>query len=250
MTHRLISGTLVLALSLTGAAYAEAADPEALIAKGQQLVIEADDTDENLNAALAAYDRALQAELSPERRVNAYSYKALAYLKLGDRQRRNDEKARYYDLGRQQAQKAIQIDAECADCFFIWGSNVGRFGEAQGIMRSLYLLPRVRAAFERALQIDPGHVNTIVAQGELDMILPRIAGGSKKRAEALYRRALELDPHHTRAMALLAELLAQQGRRREASEMARQVLAEETPTYPGERRKFDGPRAERLLERL
>ena len=90
MTHRLISGTLVLALSLTGAAYAEAADPEALIAKGQQLVIEADDTDENLNAALAAYDRALQAELSPERRVNAYSYKALAYLKLGDRQRRND----------------------------------------------------------------------------------------------------------------------------------------------------------------
>ncbi|NRA01222.1 MAG: tetratricopeptide repeat protein [Myxococcales bacterium] len=117
-------------------------------------------------------------------------------------------------------------------------------------MRSLYLLPRVRAAFERALLIDPGHVNTIVAQGELDMILPRIAGGSKKRAEALYRRALELDPHHTRAMALLAELLAQQGRRPEASEMARQVLAEETPTYPGERRKFDGPRAERLLERL
>ncbi len=250
MPHRSISPALILALSLTGTAYAEAADPEALLSKGQLLVLDADDTDENLTAALAAYDRALQGELSPERQVSAYSYKALAYLKLGDRQRPNDQKARYYDLGRLQAQKAIQIDAECADCFFIWGSNVGRFGEAQGIMRSLSLLPRVRAAFQRALQIDPGHVNTIVAQGELDMILPRIAGGSKARAEARYHRALELDPHHTRAMALLAELLAQQGRRSEASAMARRVLEEEDPTHPGEQRKFDGPRAERLLERL
>ena len=236
-----------IALLLTGSAFAGSAESDALFAKGQQLVLEADDTDANLRAGLGAYERALQLELSAQEQAALYSHRALAYLRLGDRQRRADEKAYYYDLGRQEAQKAIELDAQCADCYFIWGSNVGRYGESSGIMRSLYLLPKVRAAFGRALEIDPKHVNTIVAQGELEAILPRIAGGSKRRAEAHYRRALEIDPHHTRAMTLLAELLAMQGRSREAHAVARQAIAEENPSYPGEQRKFDAPRAKRLL---
>ena len=80
--------------------------------------------------------------------------------------------------------------------------------------------------------------------------MPRLAGGSKKRAEQGYRALLEQDPHFTLAMIFYAEFLADRRREDESIQWLERVLAEDQPSEPADFRRFDRPRAMLLLEQL
>ena len=84
----------------------------------------------------------------------------------------------------------------------------------------------------------------------MDSQVPRLAGGSKKRAEKRFRAVLEADPHLTRASLEYAEFVAKRGREEQSIEIVKGVLAEDQPSHPGDYRKFDRPRAQALLKEL
>ena len=95
-----------------------------------------------------------------------------------------------------------------------------------------------------------GDVRALLSLARMDEAVPRLIGGSKKRAEQRFRLVLEQDPHFTRAMLDYAEFLDHRGREEEGLKLVNRALSEEQPKYPGAYRKFDRPRAEALREKL
>jgi len=78
---------------------------------------------------------------------------------------------------------------------------------------------RARAAYQRALSINPGHVEALVNLGRL-----LHEGGDAHSAESYYRRALEVRPKDAVAAFNLGVALEDQGRGHEAVEVYRHAL--------------------------
>lgn len=219
-------------------------------ARGEKLLMDDDNTRANLEAAVAAYDDALKAGLPPQRAAVVHSQKAMAYLRLGDLEPKDDRKLDIYKKGQAEAEKGIKLDPACAECHYQRGGNLGRWGQTRGVMRSLFILGDVKGAFKTALKHNPQHIDSMLALGLVDQKVPGFAGGSGSRAEAAFRAVLKKSPNHTRAMLDLAELLEEDDREEEAATWARKALDEKSPALPGEWRKFDRARAEKFLKKL
>ena len=141
-------------------------------------------------------------------------------------------------------------DAGYAEAHFMQASNLGCWMREKGVVRSLFLLDDLKAGFQRTLELDPHHSKAKLSLAAIDAGLPRLAGGSKKRAEQGYRALLEQDPHFTLAMVFYAEFLADRGRKDESIQWLERVLAEDQASEPADFRRFDRPRAKLLLEQL
>ena len=220
------------------------------LAQPRQLLHEAPNTPENLRSALLGYDKALKEDLSPSEEASTYADKALALLRLGDLQESKREKQAYYDRGRLEAEKGILADPRYADAHFMQASNLGSWMREKGVVQSLLRLDDLKAGFQKTLELDPHHRKAKLSLAAIDAGVPRLAGGSKKRAELGYRALLEQDPHFTLAMIFYAEFLADRSREHESMQWLERVLAEDQPSEPADFRRFDRPRAMVLLEQL
>ncbi len=150
---------LSMLLLVGPAAWAEEALPpvglpapaaESPLSTSHRLLYEADDTRENLEAALVAYDEALETGMSPSETASAYADKALALLRLGDLQTTKEEKQAYYDRGKAEAEKGIAADPTSARAHFMRTANLGSWARERGIFQSLFLLDdRVNRAILR-----------------------------------------------------------------------------------------------------
>lgn len=218
--------------------------------EADRLLHDADDTEANLLAAIQAYSEAVKLGLPDRVAARALGHRGLAYLRLGDHQKDDARKLRLYELGTRSADEGLKRDPNSADAWFYRGATLGRWAETKGVLKALFLLDDVRGAFERALKSDPSHADAVLALGKVDEALPGFAGGSTERAESRFRAALKLDPEFSRAALDLAELLADDGRKDEARALCEAVLQQKKPSRPGEWRKFDVPRARRLLKAL
>jgi tetratricopeptide (TPR) repeat protein len=94
----------------------------------------------------------------------------------------------------------------------------------------------VRAAYARALELDPGSAAALSGLGEL-----AAAGGDADAALQLYAKAAAADPQDASALVASAELLVSLGRGDEAERALEQAL---------ERRPYDAGAAKRLAELL
>jgi tetratricopeptide (TPR) repeat protein len=81
---------------------------------------------------------------------------------------------------------------------------------------------RARAAYQRALAVDPTHVEALVNLGRL-----LHEAGDLRGAERSYRRALEARPHDAVAAFDLGVALEDQGRGHDAAEAYRRAIAED-----------------------
>jgi len=229
---------------------APGASAEVLVSRSRHLLLDVDNTPENLHAALASYGEALKRGLSSTAAASAYADRALALLRLGDFQKSKQERQAYYDRGKLEAEKGILADATYADAHFMRAANLGSWMREKGVVRSLFLLGDLKAGFRKTLELDPEHRRAKLSLARIDAQLPRLAGGSKKRAEQRYRTLLERDPHFTLGMIFYAEFLADQGRGDESIQWLKRILAEAQPAEPADFRRFDRSRAEVLLEQL
>ncbi len=220
------------------------------LSRPRYLLHEADDSAENLRNALLGYDQAITEGLSPAEKASAYSDKALALLRLGDLQDSKGERQAYYKRGKLEAEKGIAANASYADAHFMRAANLGSWMREKGVVQSLFLLDDLKAGFQRTLELDSGHLKARLSLAKIDEQLPRLLGGSTKRAEQRYRALLERDPHFTLAMIFYAEFLAERGRKDESIQWLKRVTNEEQPTEPFDFRRFDRPRAEVLLEQF
>lgn len=236
---------LALASDVPPPPQAAAAAAPASLEEGIRLLENAGDDVKSYEGAIQIF-AALNAEPTTKN-ANHYALASKAYLRLGDVQKTDAAKQAMFDKGVSAADEGIRLDARCAECWFWRSANRGRWGQVQGVLKSLFLLDEVKGGFQKTLALDPKHADAKLALGHVDKEVPGFAGGSVERAEAAFRSVVKAYPRFTRARLDLAELCWSTGKEDEARSLAQAVLDEKAPLYAGDHRKFDLKRARGLL---
>jgi tetratricopeptide (TPR) repeat protein len=202
----------------------------------------------------ASIDRArdqLEAALAKDRQVDTMIM--LSYLNFlwGDvRAKTPEEKIEAYDRGRQIGERAVELAPKNAEAHVWFAINTARYGQARGIMRSLFLLPTVQREIDTILTLDPKNTRGHSLAGNVYMEVPRIAGGDRARAEEHFKKGLEIDPRFTVLRVDLARLYISTGRYAEARQELGRVLDERAPRNVADWNAKDAPRARALLDSI
>ncbi|MER3447265.1 MAG: hypothetical protein C4291_10655 [Candidatus Dadabacteria bacterium] len=166
--------------------------------------------------------------------VDALILLSRVWLTYGYAKAPNDEeKLRVFKNGIKVAKRAIELALNNPDAHFFYVANLGSWGEARGVLKSLFLLPQIKRELRLILKLDPNHVYALGMNGLLYYTLPDFIGGDLHISEIYLRRAIRLDPHLTVLKIYLAKNLIKQKRYSEAKEVLEEVIEEKNPTiYP------------------
>jgi len=234
-------------------ATAEAAPPqkpsgEAELKAGEALLMGTRDTNKAYNGAIDHFKRALKTDLDDKRKAFVHARMAQAIFRKGEIAKGEEKQKKFYKLGQAEAEIGLKLDENCVACHFWRVSNLGRWGEVRGMMKSLFLLPDVKAGYKKCLKLDPTFSGCLLATAVIDTRVPGFAGGDSDRARKNFKKLLKLYPNHTRGMIDLAVLLEDEGEEERAVALLKRVVAHQKPHFPGEWKKFDLPRAQQLLK--
>jgi tetratricopeptide (TPR) repeat protein len=81
-----------------------------------------------------------------------------------------------------------------ADYFYKYGGATGMLALEVNKFRALRMIDEIRESFEKAIKLDPGHIDARWALVEFYMQLPRIVGGSEGKAIRYSNELLKLSP--------------------------------------------------------
>jgi tetratricopeptide (TPR) repeat protein len=176
---------------------------------------------------------------------------ALAHISFiwGDvRAATREQKLTAYDEGREAARRGLALAPGNVLARFWFASNTARWGQANGVMRSLFLLSTVKEEMQKVVEMDPTFPPGYALNGNVLLEIPRVLGGNVERAEAMFRKGLALDPKFTSMRIGLARSLLKQGRVAEARRELQAVLDEKEPRNPADWTVKEVPRARALLQ--
>lgn len=209
-------------------------------AEAFRLVEHEANTIDNLQRAIGLYDEALKdSKLSSAQQVAMLVDQSRAWLRLGDLRRETARKIAAYENGRAAAKRAQTLDPRCADAVFWETANLANTGQARGIMSSLFMVPDIKAGFEKALALDPNHAYARDTLAKVLFVVPGIAGGDSDRAEKLWQQNLQQHPRFTPSMVEYGRYLKAEGRKQEAKSMFERVLQEKNPEPASDWAKFN-----------
>ena len=200
-----------------------------------------------LDRLRAAFERAVATDPTP---ANWIGLARISFLWGDVRATTREEKLAAYDRGRQAGLRATELVPRDAAAHFWYATNTGRWGQTNGVVRSLFLLSTVREQLAIALQLDPHLTGAYVVAGYVDYEVPGLLGGSLDRAEESFRTALRQAPDLTTARVGLARTLAKKGQVAEARREALAVLDEKSPANLADWTVKDTRDARLLLESL
>lgn len=81
-----------------------------------------------------------------------------------------------------------------ANYFYKYGGATGMLALEVNKFRALRMIDEIRESFEKAIKLDPGHIDARWALVEFYMQLPRIVGGSEGKAIRYSNELLKLSP--------------------------------------------------------
>jgi tetratricopeptide (TPR) repeat protein len=143
----------------------------------------------------------------------------------------NDEKSTAFKNGFEAARRALEIAPDDPDAHFYHVANLGSWAETRGVIRSLFLLPKIRGGIEKILELDPKHVYGLAMYGLLYYSLPGFLGGDLRLSEIYLKRAIGIDPHMSTLKIHLAKTLIKQRKYDEAKDTLREIIEEKNPTF-------------------
>jgi tetratricopeptide (TPR) repeat protein len=154
----------------------------------------------------------------------AWKLARVAYW-LGGHAPENERRA-HLERGMQAARTAIALEPKRPEGHFWLAANMGTLAESFGLRNGLRYRGAVKEELETVLKLDPAFMN-----GSADRVLgrwyfrvPRLFGGSNKRAEEHLRASLEYDQNSTISRFFLAEVLIDENRRQEARAELQKVI--------------------------
>ncbi|HEY3189989.1 MAG TPA: tetratricopeptide repeat protein [Solirubrobacteraceae bacterium] len=202
----------------------------------------------------AGLDRArdlLDAALAKDRRVDTMVMLSYVQFLVGDvRAVTPEDKLAAYDRGREIGRRAVELAPKSHDAHLWYAINTARWGETQGVLRSLFLLPTIREELTILLGLDPRSVRAHTLAGNVLLEVPGFAGGDRAKAEEHFKKALEVDPRFTNARVDLARVYIADARYADARRELQKVVAETKPTVVADWTVKDAPRARKLLESI
>jgi tetratricopeptide (TPR) repeat protein len=155
-----------------------------------------------------------------------------------------------YDRGRQVAKRGIELYPKHVGPHFWFAVNTARWGQTNGVVRSLFLLPTVKREMELVLQLDPDFAPAYNLAGNVYYEVPELLGGDLARAEELFRTGLSKDPRDTGIRLGLGKTLVKRRRYGEARRELQAVLDEKTPRNPADWAVKDTKAARELLDTI
>ena len=189
-TRKTIVGILILAALAALPARAQA--PGGLTQQSDDLYAERGDL-AKAKAALAKLEEALTAK---EDAYGIYWRMARVEYWIGDHTADNDAKKQIFQKGIDHAKKANELGPNKVEGHFWLGVNYGVYGEAKGVLKSLFLVKPIKEEMRRVLEIDPAY-----DRGGADRILgrvyhevPGLFGGDEKKSLEHLLKAVEYGP--------------------------------------------------------
>ncbi len=148
-----------------------------------------------------------------------------AYLFLGERI--TDDVLATFEKGKEYADRAVEIAPNSPHAHFWQASLIGRIGQTRGILQSLFMVRPMKDALDRVLELDENYADAYDVLSQLYEEAPGfpLSIGNKKLALEMAEKAVELDPEHIEYPIQLARALNHNGRRDEAVEVLRELLA-------------------------
>jgi hypothetical protein len=158
----------------------------------------------------------------------------------------------YLETGMQASRAAIALEPQRPEGHFWLAANMGTLAESFGLRNGLRYRGAVKDELETVLKLDPAFMN-----GSADRVLgrwyfrvPRLFGGSNKRAEEHLRASLKYDENSTISRFFLAEVLIDEDRKPEArAELQRLIDAPLSEEWAPEDQEYK-VKAAALLRRL
>ncbi|MDH4155447.1 MAG: hypothetical protein OEV01_16855 [Nitrospira sp.] len=132
----------------------------------------------------------------------------------------------HFQQGQRLGEQAVVADEGNADAHFALFCNLGELLRIDGEnLTSLFGLRRMMRELNRALEINPTHIDALSAKGTLLVKLPGFLGGDTEQGEQLLRQVVTQAPKAVNARLALARVWCQRGRHDEAATLASEALA-------------------------
>ncbi|MFB0565519.1 MAG: tetratricopeptide repeat protein [Candidatus Aminicenantaceae bacterium] len=190
-----------LILSLSFSLFSQ--DAEELIAQGDKLYEEMMD----MTAAKEAQAKYQKALTITENKYEAYWRLARIHYYIGANTESKKGKKTIFSQGIYNAKKAVALEPEKPDGYYWLGVNYGVYGEARGVLKSLFLVDDIKDAMKKVIEIDRSYED-----GGPDRVLGRVyfkvpgfAGGSKDKSLEYLSKSKELGPNDALTRIYLAD---------------------------------------------
>lgn len=136
------------------------------------------------------------------------------------------EQIQNWEQGQAYAQKAVDLDPLSADAHYLVAAIMGRIGNAQGILKSLFLVTPMLSHLETVLALDPEYSWAYFILSHLYQELPPkpLGRGDRELALAYARTAWELEPTEPEFSLQYAKLLIKQQQQAQAKAVLTEAL--------------------------
>lgn len=92
-----------------------------------------------------------------------------------------------------QTEKAVELAPDNAECQYGYGAALGTKVRNAGVIKQMILAPKIRKAFQRAVELNPKHVQARLGLAQYYMMAPSIAGGDEQEAWKQIDEVVKLD---------------------------------------------------------
>lgn len=131
----------------------------------------------------------------------------------------------HFQQGQRLGEQAVAAEEGNADAHFALFCNLGELLRIDGeTFTSLFGLRRMMNELNRALEINPAHIDALSAKGTLLVKLPGFLGGDTEKGEQLLQQVVKQAPKAVNARLALARVWCQRGRHDDAVTLASEAL--------------------------
>jgi tetratricopeptide (TPR) repeat protein len=193
----------VILLLFVLAAGLPAETPEELILQGDAFFAQRHDPAQAAQS-LARYQEALR--LSPDHFAALGKAAKIMYF-IGDTSGRSDEKLKIFKQAMDIAKKMIALRPGSVEGYYWLGVHTGMYGEARGVLKSLFLKNDIITAMNKAIAIDGAYESggAYCVLGRLYYKVPGLFGGSNKKSRLNLEKCLQVAPKNSTNLLFLAE---------------------------------------------
>jgi cytochrome c-type biogenesis protein CcmH/NrfG len=158
--------------------------------------------------------------------ANLLSQQALQHCEQGRATTVRETRRAYFEQGQALAEQAVAANEGSADAHFALFCNLGEQLRLDGeSLTSLLGFRRMMNELDRALEIDPTHIDALSAKGTLLVKLPGLLGGDSEKGEELLQHVIKRAPKAVNARLALAKVRCERGSHQEAVALASDALA-------------------------
>jgi tetratricopeptide (TPR) repeat protein len=158
-----------------------------------------------------------------------------------------DKQIDLFQKGIDWSKKAIEINPKNPGGYFWLGVNNSKYGEARGILKSLFLVGPIIDSMQQVIAIDPGydHGGAYRVLGRVYFKLPRFAGGGIDKSIENLKKSLEYGPNVSTTHLFLAESYMAKKEYQLTQQELNIII--NTPAMPGLEPEFNADKKEARL---